>query len=266
MKDQSVLIQNGVDVVKSLELFGDIDTYNESLGDFMAEVSGKLAKIKSFKEVADMPNYAILVHSLKSDAKYFGFTTLAEMAYAHELKSKENNVVFVNENYDALVNEANRIVALVNQYLGVEGAGEAEAQMTTVEMTEPVNATIGAVQSILVVDDSDIIKNFVKKIFANDYNVLTASDGAEAIKIIDETNQISAILLDLNMPNVNGFKVLDYMKENDLFKRSPVSIITGNDAIETDQSAFEYPIVDILKKPFTETSVKNIVEKTVNYN
>ena len=47
-----------------------------------------------------MANYAIQVHSLKSDAKYFGFETLAELAYKHEMESKANNMYFVTDNYE----------------------------------------------------------------------------------------------------------------------------------------------------------------------
>ena len=65
-----------------------------------------------------MPNYAIQVHAMKSDSKYLGFTLLADLSYQHEMASKENNVDFVNNNYDNLINEANRIINIVKQYLG----------------------------------------------------------------------------------------------------------------------------------------------------
>ena len=87
MKDVSFLVENGIDVKGSLELFGDMDMYNETASDFLNSVPKKLADIKKYKEASDMPNYAILVHSLKSDSKYLGFTKLAELAYNHEMKS-----------------------------------------------------------------------------------------------------------------------------------------------------------------------------------
>ena len=65
-----------------------------------------------------MPNYAILVHAMKSDSKYLGFTTLAELSYNHEMQSKAGNVSYVNENYDSLIKEANRIINVVKEYLG----------------------------------------------------------------------------------------------------------------------------------------------------
>ena len=121
MKDTSILTNNGIDVNASLDLFGDMETYNETLNDFMESVYKKLDDIKRFKEASDMPNYAILVHSLKSDSKYLGFTKLAEISYQHELESKENHVDFVNTNYDSLVLEANRIIDLVKKYLSKIG-------------------------------------------------------------------------------------------------------------------------------------------------
>ena len=60
MKDVNILITNGVEVYSSLELFGDMETYNATLQDFLEAVDKKMADIKRFKEMADMANYAIL--------------------------------------------------------------------------------------------------------------------------------------------------------------------------------------------------------------
>ena len=275
MKDKNILIQNGVDLNKALDLFGDMEMYNESLGDFMSEIDNKLYKISHFKENHDMANYAILVHSLKSDAKYFGFTVLAEMAFAHEQESKANNTVYVNENYSALINEANKVVAFVREYLASTSGGSETPSPTPMAEQVPESAPAAeptpevsispGMRTILVVDDSEIIVNFVKKILSSDYNVITAADGAEAIRIIESNQNITAMLLDLNMPNVDGFKVLSHMKENNIFDRIPVSVITGNDSKEIDYNAFEYPIIDILKKPFSESGVRSIVQKTIDH-
>ena len=100
MKDVNLLINNGVDVNASLELFGDIDTYNETLEDFLNTVDEKIGNMTKYKEESDMKNYAILVHSLKSDARYLGFTKLAELSYNHEMQSKANNDIYVYDNYD----------------------------------------------------------------------------------------------------------------------------------------------------------------------
>ena len=85
MRSLNYLISNGVDVEKSLELFGDIKIYNETLVDFFDSANTKLTKLSAYRNNRDMANYAIYVHSLKTDAKYFVLTKLAEIAYEHEL-------------------------------------------------------------------------------------------------------------------------------------------------------------------------------------
>ncbi len=255
MKDVNLLISNGVNIEKSLELFGDMETYNDTLHDFLNEVEGKLAKIKSCKEISDMANYAILVHSLKSDAKYFGFEKLAELAYNHEMESKANNMYYVTDHFDELMTEANRIVALVKQYLGI----------TSGSSSTVVKPLVIKDKTILVVDDSNVVRNFVYKIFHDEYDVLIANDGKEALDIIRSNvdDKIVGVLLDLNMPNVDGFQVLDYFKQANLFARIPVAIITGEGTQENVQRAYQYPIVDMLQKPFNEVNVKNIVDKLI---
>lgn len=257
MKDVNLLINNGVNIEKSLELFGDIETYNDTLYDFLKEVEGKLTKIKSYKEIADMANYAILVHSLKSDAKYFGFEKLAELAYNHEMESKANNMYYVTDHYDELMQEANRIVALVKQYMGIS-SNEGST-------TSTVKPLVIKDKTILVVDDSNVVRNFVYKIFNEEYDVVIANDGKEALDIIraNVDDKIVGMLLDLNMPNVDGFQVLDYFKQANLFTRIPVAIITGEGTQNNIQRAYQYPIVDMLQKPFNEVNVKNIVNKLI---
>lgn len=254
MRDKNILIDSGVNIESSLEFFGDMETYDETLEVFSLEIRDKIAKISKSKENNSMPNYAILVHSLKSDAKYFGFEALAELAYEHEMQSKANNVAFVRDNYEKLMTETNRIIEVVKKYL--DGS-----KITTNPSVDVIN------KKILVVDDSNIIRAVIQKIFESDYEVIHAIDGKEAIDIIEihkDNDKLSAILLDLYMPNVDGFAVLEYLKTNDLFNKIPVSIITGNEAYDIDQRVLSYPVVSILKKPFNEVSIKGMVEKTIN--
>lgn len=257
MKDINILVNNGVDVQKSLELFVEMDIYNETLGEFLLSVNQKVENINAKMEEGDMPEYAILVHSLKSDAKYLGFTKLAELSYQHEIESKANNITFVYNHYNELMVEVNRIINIVEQYLGEDIAGEVIEE-------KPIS---NKEKAILIVDDSDIIRNYIYKIFNDSYEVIMAHDGQNAISYIeaDINNKIVAMLLDLNMPNVNGFEVLEYFKANSLFVKVPVSIITGDDSKDTIQKAFNYPIVDVISKPFNERDVKRVVEQTISF-
>lgn len=255
MKDVYLLKNNGVDVDKSLELFGEMSMYDDTMGDFLDEVNNKVDSLKKYKEASDMENYAIMVHSLKSDARYLGFTKLAELAYEHEMKSKATDINYVMDNFDALLTETDRIIELCKQYLG----------RTDVESVKP-KEVVKSDKAILVVDDSNLIVNFISKIFDDTFEVIKATDGEQAIRCIenDTNHKIVGMLLDLNMPNVDGFSVLDYFNTNKLFTNIPVSIITGGDDRETINRAFAYPIIDLLAKPFNERDVKRIVEKMLD--
>ena len=264
MKDVSLLINNGVNVNESLELFGDMAMYDETLKDFLEGVDEKLNGLKKYKETSDMPNYAILVHSLKSDARYLGFTKLAELAYQQEMESKANNVEFIYSNYDALIAEARRIIEVAKRYMGLVSTSDMTASV--VPDTVQQEPTVITDKTILVVDDSDIIRNFVNKIFSQNYQVIHAHDGAEAIEMMGANQNIVAMLLDLNMPKVDGFAVLEYMEQNNLFVKIPVSIITGDDSKNTINRTFSYPIVDVLQKPFNERDVKAIVDRMLAFN
>lgn len=260
MRNISFLKQSGVNVDKSLEIFGDIETYNDTLGEFLISIEDKLAKLKGFMDAKDMANYAIYVHSLKSDARNFGFEELEQIAQEQEMKSKINDSYYIIENFDKLAQVVLKTKNIVKAYMSDVDKLSTEKIVSNTDSYDS--------KTILVVDDSNIIRNFVKRIFSDDYAVGVAEDGEEAIDIIEKNknnSNIVAILLDLNMPKVDGFKVLDYMQENNLFEKIPVSIISGDSTKETIDRAFTYKIVDMLSKPFNNDDVKRVVEKTILY-
>ena len=114
---EDYLEENNIDYKNGIELFGSMDMYNNMLSDWYKGINDKWSKIISYKNNKDMTNYSIEVHSLKSDSKYFGFTKLIELSLNHELKSKENDIEYVNNNFNELEIEYRRIMNIVNNYL-----------------------------------------------------------------------------------------------------------------------------------------------------
>lgn len=120
-------------------------------------------------------------------------------------------------------------------------------------------------ESILIVDDSSIVRNFLKKIFDEEYNVLLANDGEEAInKLSDEifTSKIDLILLDLMMPNIDGFGVLEYLNGKNI--NIPTMIISGDNSKDTINKAFQYNVVDVIEKPFDAKKIKDKISRFIN--
>ena len=255
MKDINILINNGVALDSSLEVLGDIDTYNETVEDFLDEINEKFQNIKISKENNDLINFGVYAHSIKSDAKYLGLKKLASIAYEAELAGKEKDADKINLLYDQLIAEISNSINILNEYIGIKMVDDAEENVISDK-------------TILVVDDSDIIRNFITKVFDDTYNVIIAHDGKDAIDVLNTSvfDNLVCILLDLNMPHMNGFEVLDYLEVNNYYEKIPVAIITGDDSKDTVERAFTYPIFDVLQKPFNEVNVKNIVEKMTAFN
>lgn len=127
--------------------------------------------------------------------------------------------------------------------------------VSTVVETPQYHTEVSNNKNIIVVDDSSIIRNYLQRACMNKYDVTTVNGGSEAINSLS-TNHYDLILLDLMMPGVDGFSVLDYLRENN--NNTPVVIISGDTTKETIDRAFQYNVVDMIEKPFSE---KTILEK-----
>ena len=114
--NEDYLRSHGVDIDYALDLLGDMEMYHMTLHDYLDEIDGKVEQLKKYLDVHDMPNYAILVHSMKSDAKYLGFMTYADICYQHELKSKENDYSYCVEHFSELKNELQKYLDVVREY------------------------------------------------------------------------------------------------------------------------------------------------------
>ena len=112
------LKNNNINIDKSLELLGDIDTYNETLEEFYNGIKERVLKLQKFKDTNDLKNYAIEAHALKSDSKYLGFTKLAELSLNHEMKSKENDLDYIKNDFNNLINCLADELTIVKKYLG----------------------------------------------------------------------------------------------------------------------------------------------------
>lgn len=114
---EEYLKRNGVSLDDALELLGDMEMYDSTIKDFLTEIDDKWASIEEYKLNNDMENYAILVHSLKSDCKYLGFMKLAELAYNHEMASKNKDSNYVNQNFNSLEEEFIKVLGICKNYV-----------------------------------------------------------------------------------------------------------------------------------------------------
>jgi len=111
------LKQNGIDVDSGLSVLGNIELYNDTLTCFAETMKERVVKLENWKQQNNMHNYAIEVNALKSDCNYLGFSNLLKITTIHENKARENDIDYVNNNYDELLNELKRLMVVIKEYL-----------------------------------------------------------------------------------------------------------------------------------------------------
>ena len=102
---------------------------------------------------------------------------------------------------------------------------------------------------VLIVEDEYVNQEILKEIISNDYEVLVASNGMEAINILETSiKPISLILLDLNMPIMDGFTFIKKINKDNIYTNIPIIVITGDKGSEVE--ALNLGAVDFISKPF----------------
>ncbi|AWW27571.1 HD domain-containing phosphohydrolase [Acetobacterium carbinolicum] len=107
---------------------------------------------------------------------------------------------------------------------------------------------------ILIVDDSTTDRLIISTMLA-DYHTLTACDGLDAMALIEKNPDIDLVILDLNMPRMNGFEVLEAMQENPEFRKIRTIILTNYDEIDNEVKGLELGAVDYIRKPLNIQSL-----------
>jgi len=134
--------------------------------------------------------------------------------------------------------------------------------MTMIETTSTATPTTDAPQpeavrqSVLVIDDSPDVHRLLKARLRNEeLDILGANSGAEGLGAAGEKAP-SIILLDLNMPGMDGFEVLRKLKEDKKFANTPVIILSGLQSSQDKVTAFDLGAVDYITKPFDLTELR----------
>ena len=117
---------------------------------------------------------------------------------------------------------------------------------------------------LLIVDDSEINRDILSEMLKGEYDVIEATSGEECITELKKFGSgIAAVLLDIIMPGMNGFDVLEYMTYNHILEDVPVIAISGDESEETVRRAYESGVSDYINRPFDAKVVYRRVSNTV---
>lgn len=210
-----------------------------------------------------------------------------------EVKSN-NEVVTLNDNakFNTLVENISDAILKITNIFNLDSKSKANIEAvesyinsvfssltsTYPEVKKAVNKTAASVSgmvddAILIVDDDLVTRNMIKKIFADDYKIIMANNGKEAIEFleananksrVEKSDNILGIFLDLTMPVLDGFAVLEYLSKKNYLSKLPVIIISGDYEKATKTRVYNYNIADMLEKPFDFEVVKHRIGNFIN--
>lgn len=118
-------------------------------------------------------------------------------------------------------------------------------------------------QKLLIVDDSELNRDILKEILGSRYDYMEAENGTQAIQILEVHPEIDLMLLDINMPQMNGFQVLEHMRELQWIDEVPVVMISSEESVEIMRKAYDLGITDYISRPFDAVIVKKRVQNTL---
>ncbi len=121
--------------------------------------------------------------------------------------------------------------------------------------------------TILIVDDEEMIKRMLKDVLKNAFEVLDASNGRDALEILAaNVDKVAVIVLDLMMPVMDGFQFMDAFRKNRLYDNIPVIIATSDEDWHAEQKCLEAGVCDFVMKPYDPVllrfRIKNAIEKS----
>ena len=161
----------GINLNEVLEFWGDIDAYSSNLLEFLNSIDSRIEDLKSYKDNNEISNYTMLAHSLKSEARYLGLNELSSVFQLHEDKGKEGNFDYIKYNFNEIEGAINKVKTNLKDFV----------------------KSTGIKKNLLVVDDSNIIINYIENIVKDEYNVVRANNGIEAVTTLYSSFTIFSI-------------------------------------------------------------------------
>lgn len=120
-------------------------------------------------------------------------------------------------------------------------------------------------KAALIVDDSNTTRSLIKSVIeeVGDINTFEAATGFEALKALPR-QPFDLIIVDINMPDINGFELLDFVKNNDQYKSIPVVIVSTESSEDDKEKGMALGAAAYLTKPFKLEELQGIVRKALS--
>ncbi len=119
-------------------------------------------------------------------------------------------------------------------------------------------------RTLLIIEDDEINREFLTEILKERYQILTAENGREGLNVLKKRGKdIAAVLLDIQMPVMNGFEFLEYVGQDSVYSKIPVVVTTVLDSVGDEKRCLELGASDFIVKPYNQVIVQLRVENVI---
>lgn len=213
------------------------DFYQEMLMSFLN--NSRYGELESYYREEDWENYRIAVHALKSTSLSIGATAVSEEAKAMEMAAKENDIPYLTKHHEKLMYGYSGLLSKIDAALN----GEKETRRRSGD------AIKDDIPNIYAVDDDLMNLRIIERMLEGQFAV-TCFDAGEKMLEALKAKLPDMILLDVRMPEMDGFEVLRRLKENEEYREVPVIFLTADEGRDTEIEGFEAGVLDFIRKPF----------------
>lgn len=117
-------------------------------------------------------------------------------------------------------------------------------------------------QSVLIVDDSELNRKMLGQMLGSRFDIAEAASGETCLQLLEQNaTGISIVLLDIHMPGIDGFTVLEEMNQKNLLEQIPVIMISSEDTVDAVRRAFDLGASDYISRPF---DAKVVYQRIIN--
>lgn len=215
---------------------GSEDFYKEMLKSYLE--NNKYEDIQSAYQQSDWEQYRILVHALKSTSLSIGAVEVSENAKKLEIAAKEARESDIMANHGKVMVQYRKLLDQIKAALQIEqGAVELRQEEDSQK------------ERLLVVDDDIMNLQIAERMLGTEYAVHGLESGKAALEYLKEQKP-NLILLDLHMPDMNGFEVMRQIKKDERLKDIPIVFLTADNDSDTEIKGFREGALDFIRKPF----------------
>ena len=252
---------HGIDMDSVLDMYDDdMDIFVPILRSFIPNALNVMDQLRQHGAAgaSSLADYATAVHGLKSISANVCAEKLRRIAADLEAKAKAGDFAAVQSGNEALLHEAQLVADSAQAWLS-----EQDLQ-TEPERSESDKTALNAETQRIVfaVDDNEANLTACEQMLKSDYTVYPIPSAARMFDILQHVRP-DVILLDVEMPEMNGYEAIKKLKEHDDYKNIPVLFLSARDDAVSEQEGLDLGAADFIHKPFSSAQLLKLISANI---